>query len=114
MLSYSRWLTHARQTPFQPLVSLLGSTPAVRGWQLTAATFVGLMSIPGLAALYGGLVPKKWVVNTMFMAFSGFALVLVVWVLWGYKMAFGSPLGRRVGGSLQLHVRRQLLQELLL
>jgi ammonium transporter, Amt family len=41
-------------------------------------------------------VPKKWVVNTMFMAFSGFALVLVVWVLWGYKMAFGSPLG---GGS---------------
>jgi Amt family ammonium transporter len=65
-------------------------------WQLTAATFVGLMSVPGLAALYGGLVPRKWVVNTMFMAFSGFALVLVVWVLWAYKMGFGSPLG---GGS---------------
>jgi ammonium transporter, Amt family len=60
-------------------------------WQLTAATFVGLMSVPGLAVLYGGLVPKKWVVNTMFMAFSGFALVLVVWVLWAYKMGFGSP-----------------------
>jgi Amt family ammonium transporter len=65
-------------------------------WQLTAATFVGLMSVPGLAVLYGGLVPKKWVVNTMFMAFSGFAAVLVVWVLWGYKMGFGSPIG---GGS---------------
>jgi ammonium transporter, Amt family len=62
-------------------------------WQLTAATFVGLMSVPGLALLYGGLVPKKWVVNTMFMAFSGFALVLVVWVLWAYKMGFGSPIG---------------------
>ena len=62
------------------------------GWQLTAATLVGLMSVPGLAVLYGGLVPKKWVVNTMFMAFSGFALVLVVWVLWAYKMGFGSPL----------------------
>ena len=37
-------------------------------WQLTAATYVGLMSVPGLAVLYGGLVPKKWVVNTMFMA----------------------------------------------
>jgi Amt family ammonium transporter len=61
-------------------------------WQLTAATFVGLMSIPGLAVLYGGLVPKKWVVNTMFMAFSGFSLVLVVWVLWAYKMGFGSPI----------------------
>jgi ammonium transporter, Amt family len=66
------------------------------GWQLTAATFVGLMSVPGLAVLYGGLVPKKWVVNTMFMAFTGFSLVLVVWVLWGYKMGFGTPIG---GGS---------------
>src|SRR5579863_6482928 len=62
-------------------------------WQLTAATFVGLMSIPALAALYAGLVPKKWVVNTMMMAFTGFSGVLIVWVLWGYKMGFGSPLG---------------------
>ena len=65
-------------------------------WQLTAATFVGLMSLPGLAVLYGGLVPRKWVVNTMMMAFTGFSGVLVVWVLWGYKMGFGSPIG---GGS---------------
>jgi ammonium transporter, Amt family len=62
-------------------------------WQLTAATFVGLMSVPGLAVLYGGLVPKKWVVNTMFMAFSGFSAVLIVWVLWAYKMGFGAPVG---------------------
>ena len=62
-------------------------------WQLTAATFVGLMSIPALAVLYAGLVPKKWVVNTMMMAFTGFSGVLIVWVLWGYKMGFGSPLG---------------------
>ncbi|HTR70408.1 MAG TPA: ammonium transporter [Mycobacteriales bacterium] len=66
------------------------------GWQLTAATFVGLMSLPGLAVLYGGLVPKKWAVNTMFMAFSGFSVVLIVWVLWAYKMGFGTPIG---GGS---------------
>src|SRR5580704_856956 len=66
------------------------------GWQLTAATFVGLMSLPGLACLYGGLVPKKWAVNTMFMCFTGFSGVLIVWVLWGYKMGFGSPIG---GGS---------------
>jgi Amt family ammonium transporter len=65
-------------------------------WQLTAATFVGLMSLPGLAVLYAGLVPKKWAVNTMFMAFTGFSGVLVIWVLWGYKMGFGVPLG---GGS---------------
>jgi Amt family ammonium transporter len=65
-------------------------------WQLTAATLVGLMSIPALAALYGGLVQKKWVVNTIFMCFTAFSGVLVVWVLWGFKMGFGSPAG---GGS---------------
>ena len=51
------------------------------------------MSIPGLALLWAGLVPKRWVVNTMFMTFSGFAAVMIVWVLWAYKMGFGSPLG---------------------
>src|ERR1700755_1628722 len=61
-------------------------------WQLMAATLVGLMSIPGIAVLYGGLVQKKWAVNTMLMAFTGFSLVLVVWVLWGFKMGFGEPL----------------------
>ncbi|MHB1771349.1 MAG: ammonium transporter [Acidimicrobiales bacterium] len=59
-------------------------------WQLTAATLVGLMSLPGIAVLYGGIVKKKWAVNTMVMAFAAFSLVLVVWVLWAYKMGFGS------------------------
>jgi len=58
-------------------------------WQLMSATLVGLMSLPGLAVLYGGLVRKKWIVNTMLMCFTGFALTLVVWMLWGYNMAFG-------------------------
>ena len=66
-------------------------------WQLTAATFVGLMSLPGIAVLYGGLVKKKWAVNTMLMAFAGFAAVLIVWVFWGYNMGFGTPL--HLGGS---------------
>lgn len=61
-------------------------------WQLVAATLVGLMSIPGIAVLYGGIVQKKWAVNTMLMAFTGFSLVLVVWVLWVFHMGFGNPL----------------------
>jgi Amt family ammonium transporter len=61
-------------------------------WQLVAATLVGLMSIPGLALLYGGLAQRKWVVNTMLMAFTGFALVLVAWVLYEFNMGFGRPL----------------------
>jgi Amt family ammonium transporter len=61
-------------------------------WQLAAATLVGLMSLPGIAVLYGGIVQKKWAVNTILMAFTGFSLVLLVWVLWGFNMGFGSPL----------------------
>ena len=39
-------------------------------WQMTAATLVGLMSIPALAVLYGGLVQKKWAINTVMMVFT--------------------------------------------
>src|ERR1700723_736245 len=58
-------------------------------WQLAAATFVGLQSIPGLTVLYGGIVKKKWAINSAFMCFYAFASVLVVWVLFDYNMAFG-------------------------
>src|SRR4029077_8138621 len=61
-------------------------------WQMTAATLVGLMSIPALAVLYGGLVQKKWAINTVLMVFTTFGLVLIVWVLWGFKLGFGTPL----------------------
>jgi ammonium transporter, Amt family len=68
-------------------------------WQMTAATLVGLMSIPALAVMYGGLVQKKWAVNTMLMVFCTFCLTLIVWVLWAFKMGFGEPW---IGGSLHL------------
>jgi Amt family ammonium transporter len=68
-------------------------------WQMTAATLVGLMSIPAIAVLYGGLVQKKWAVNTMLMVFCTFCLTLIVWVLWAFKMGFGEPW---IGGSLHL------------
>jgi Amt family ammonium transporter len=60
-------------------------------WQMTAATLVGLMSIPGLVVLYGGVMQKRWSVNSMMMAFVAFAIVLVLWVLVGFKMGFGEP-----------------------
>src|SRR5260370_26180050 len=66
---------------------------------MTAATRVGLMSIPALAVLYGGLVQRKWAVNTVLMVFSTFCLVLIAWVLWAFKMGFGEPW---IGGSFHL------------
>jgi Amt family ammonium transporter len=79
----------AAASPYVPAPSYLDSGDTA--WQLTAATLVGLMSLPGLAILYGGLVKKKWALNSAVMCFYAFAVVLVVWMLWGYNIAFGSP-----------------------
>ena len=71
--------------------------PGDNAWQMTAATLVGLMSVPGLAVLYGGVMQKRWSVNSMMLTFVAFSLVLVAWVLWAFKMGFGSPIGKGTG-----------------
>src|ERR1035437_3496811 len=77
--------------------------PGDNSWQLTAATLVGLMSVPGLVVLYGGVMQKRWSVNSMMLAFVAFALVLLMWVLYGYNMGFGHPMhifGQKGGSFL--------------
>ena len=64
------------------------------------------MSVPGLVVLYGGVMQKRWSVNSMMMAFVAFAIVLIAWVLYGFKMGFGSPI--HIFGA----ERRELLREL--
>jgi Amt family ammonium transporter len=63
------------------------------------------MSLPGLAVLYASLVQKKWAVNVLAMMFAGFSLVLVAWVLWEFKMGFGST---SLGGGVDNGVQTQL------
>ncbi|HEV3053053.1 MAG TPA: ammonium transporter [Solirubrobacteraceae bacterium] len=71
--------------------------PGNNAWQLTAATLVGLMSVPGLVVLYGGVMQKRWSINSMMLTFMTFAIVLIVWVLWAFKMGFGTPIGHGTG-----------------
>jgi ammonium transporter, Amt family len=59
-------------------------------WQLVAGTLVGLMSVPGLAILYSGLMKRKWAVNSALMVLYAFGATLVVWTLFAYKMSFGT------------------------
>jgi Amt family ammonium transporter len=61
-------------------------------WQLVAATLVGLMSVPGLAILYSGLMKRKWALNSALMILYAFGATLVVWSFWAFKMSFGAPL----------------------
>jgi len=58
-------------------------------WMLTSTALVLLMTIPGLALFYAGMVRKKNVLATMMQSFSITALVTVLWMVVGYSLAFG-------------------------
>ena len=62
-------------------------------WMLTSTALVLMMTIPGLALFYAGMVRKKNVLATMMQSFSICALVTVLWMVVGYSLAFtnGSP-----------------------
>ncbi|MDE2860849.1 MAG: ammonium transporter [Chloroflexota bacterium] len=68
-------------------------------WILVASALVMLMT-PGLAFFYGGLVRAKNVVSTIMYSFISVAVVSIVWVLWGYSLAFGD--GNEFIGDLSL------------
>ena len=60
-------------------------------WILIATLLVLLMSIPAVAFFYGGLSKRKNVLNTMFLTFIAFSILSVIWVIFGYQLAFGEP-----------------------
>ena len=68
-------------------------------WMLTSAALVLMMTGPGLALFYGGLVRKKNVLGTMMQSFILMAVVTVIWAVIGYSLAFGE--GSSFIGSLQ-------------
>ncbi|MDR0578649.1 MAG: ammonium transporter [Candidatus Accumulibacter sp.] len=61
---------------------------ADNAWILVCATLVMLMSIPGLALFYGGLVRTKNMLSILMQVFVIFALITVLWVVYGYSLAF--------------------------
>jgi len=67
-------------------------------WMLIASALVLLMT-PGLAFFYGGLVRGKNVISTVMYSFISLGVISVVWVLWGYTLAFGEG-GNAYIGSL--------------
>src|ERR1700681_3769170 len=66
---------------------------ADNAWMLVSAALVLLMTGPGLALFYGGLVRSKNVLATMMQSFSLMAVVTVLWAVIGYSLAFsvGNP-----------------------
>src|SRR6185369_16843216 len=66
-------------------------------WMLTSSALVLMMTAPGLALFYGGMVRRKNVLATLMQSFILMALISVQWVLFGYSLAFGPDLGGIVG-----------------
>jgi Amt family ammonium transporter len=83
-------------------------------WQLTAASLVGLQSVPGLVVLYAGIVKKKWAVNSAFMAFYAFAAVLICWVVFAYEASFGDQMLPFVGVPKPVLVMNDELRQAIL
>jgi Amt family ammonium transporter len=67
-------------------------------WMLTSSALVLLMTAPGLALFYGGLVRQKNALGTIMHSFIIMALISIQWVLWGYSLAFGPDKGGIIGG----------------
>ena len=67
-------------------------------WMLTSSLLVLMMTAPGLALFYGGMVRQKNALGTLMHSFIIAALISVQWVLWGYSLAFGPDQGGIIGG----------------
>jgi ammonium transporter, Amt family len=73
-------------------------------WMLTSTALVLMMTGPGLALFYGGLVRKKNVLATMMQSFAMMAIITVLWALAGYSLCFGSG-NSFIGGLHHLLLR---------
>jgi len=60
-------------------------------WMFVSTIIVILMTIPGLALFYGGLVRSKNILSVLTQVFGGFALIALLWVAYGYSLAFAGP-----------------------
>jgi len=79
-------------------------------WVLTAAAMVLLM-IPGLAFFYGGMVRSKSVLNMLMMVMGATFVVGILWVLFGYSMAFGTDQGGLVGSPTEFFGLESLMND---
>jgi ammonium transporter, Amt family len=67
-------------------------------WILMSTALVMMMTAPGLAMFYGGLVRRKNVLSTMIQSFFLLCLISIQWILWGYSLSFGPDIGHFIGG----------------
>jgi len=89
----------------EPTLAQDAAAPTVNkgdtSWMLVSTILVILMTIPGLALFYGGLVRTKNMLSVLMQVFAVFSLVAILWVFYGYSLAFtsgGEGVGAFIGG----------------
>jgi Amt family ammonium transporter len=93
------------------MIALAGLTPASvawaaepvlnsgdTAWMIVSTALVMMMTPAGLALFYGGMSRYKNLLNTLAMTFVAYCLASVIWVMWGYSLAFGPDKGGVIGG----------------
>lgn len=78
-----------KQAPDNATAIAAAQTAGDNGWMMVSAALVLMMSVPGLALFYGGLVRKKNILGTMMQTFAMMAVITVLWGLVSYSLAFG-------------------------
>ena len=73
-------------------------------WMIVATAFVIMMSIPGLALFYGGLVRSKNMLSVLMQVFVTFSMIVVLWCLYGYSLAFSEG-NQFIGGFDRLFMK---------
>src|SRR5436190_1745150 len=86
----------AQDAPAAPTVDKGDTT-----WMMISTVLVIAMTIPGLALFYGGLVRAKNMLSVLMQVFSGFCMIALLWVIYGYSLAFN---GATDGSGLSLWV----------
>jgi len=86
----------AAATPAAPAASKIDKGDTA--WMLTSSALVLLMTAPGLALFYGGMVRQKNALATLMQSFIILAVISIQWILWGYTLAFGPDKGGIIGG----------------
>jgi Amt family ammonium transporter len=91
----------AASAPLAPSPAAPAAAPKVdagdTAWVLTSSALVLMMTAPGLALFYGGMVRRKNVLATLMQSFILMALISLQWVLFGYSLAFGPDVGGVIG-----------------
>lgn len=100
-LSTSAWAQTAAALTRPGLVAQDSINGADTAWMMTSTALVLLMTLPGIALFYGGMVRKKNVLNTMASVVAAAALVSLLWFAVGYSLAF-TPGNGLLGGDTRL------------